>query len=99
MLQFAALFAVFLGFLSQGGRAAVQPADVVDQNKDAVDAFADTEWKVPPGLLEVNLENFETTVQGHELSVMVFFTKFSPYVVVGSYCKILSWLLIVMFWP
>ena len=58
--------------------AGAQSPDIVRANTEATDAFQDTAWATPPGLLEVDLRNFETTVQTHELSVMVFFTKFSP---------------------
>lgn len=77
------LHVALLSFVFSFGHTTEAPAAAEAGNDDAlpdeIDAFEDEKWEVPENLIQVDLNNFERTVQGHELSVMVFFTKFAPY--------------------
>jgi hypothetical protein len=53
--------------------------EAVEGDDSSIDAFEYSNWTVPPGLTLVDLENFESIIQSHELSIMLFYTKFSPY--------------------
>ena len=76
MSPFHGIVFVALAVMSQSAFAADAGGGVAEEARDA---FQES-WATPPGLVEVNLTNFEDTVQSNELSVMVFYTKFSPYV-------------------